>query len=70
MKKYRLTLKNSQAIVPGDDISRHDVRLAPARTRSTKKELRLWTLRSISYRKIASSRKKAAKQHGKRAGKV
>jgi len=31
MKKYKLTLKNSQAIVPGDDISRHDsFRLAPA----------------------------------------
>jgi len=56
MKKYRLTLKNSQAIVLGDDISRHDsFRLAPASRLALDEESTPW-IRSISYREIASRR--------------
>lgn len=56
MKKYRLTLKNSQAIVPGDDISRRDsFRLAPAPRLALDEERTPW-IRSISYREIASRR--------------
>lgn len=55
-KKYRLTLKNSQAIVLGDDISRHDsFRLAPAPRLALDEESATW-IRSISYREIASRR--------------
>ena len=48
MKKYRLTLKNSQAIVPGDDISRHDsFRLAPAPRPALDEETRGFDLSAI-----------------------
>lgn len=64
-EKYRLTLKNSQAIVPGDDISRHDsFRLAPAPRLALDEERTPWSDLSAIERSPRDDATAEAKQRG------